>query len=211
MPFPSDIETLAPADQALAQQFSNVYHRAVDHIESHHYDKAREDYLDLLQLYQDLRAKNLDPIHTHIAFSCIEDLYNDLQQHIDTPVVSSHGIQMGICVSVLLVLLGVYVILNPSFVGLSVYEPELGATWIGPEELVIDGTTTLDLDQYTGSHDLLYLATRGIGLEVYLDGPLLTIIPNEHFKGKSLLTLYGYTTGDTPTLALQKYLTLHVR
>lgn len=211
MPFPENIEAVDPATQALIGQFSSTYHHAVDALERRDYEKARVEYLELLRLYQQIREKRLDPVHTQIAYSCIEDLYNDLQHNVDIPVVSTRGLRLGICASLIVLVLSVFLIANPSIVGLTTAEPQFSTGWTGPSTLTITKTTTVNLDEFA-SGTYTYLVSKGIGVNLYLDESVLTLIPNEGFKGKSLVTVYAYETVEgKPRLAFQKYLTVLVK
>ena len=211
MPFPQDITPVDPASQALIGQFSSAWHHAMDSLESRKYERAREEYLELLRLYQEIREKKLDPVHTQIAYSCIEDLYNDLQHHVEVPVMSTRTLRAGICFSILILVLSAFLIGNPSFVGLTIAEPEVTTGWTGPATLTINKSTTINLNDFAQG-GYTYLVTKGIGVDVYMDGPVVTLIPREDFKGKSLIKVFGYETVQGKLqLAFEKYVTVNVK
>ncbi len=209
MPFPQDITPVDPESQALIGQFSSAYHRAMDALEGRQYEKAREEYLELLRTYQQIREKRLDPVHAQIAYSCIEDLYNDLQHNVEVPIMSTRSLRVGICASVLVLILSVFLISNPSFVGLAAMEPVTG--WTGPTTLTINKTTTINLDEFANGA-YTYLVTEGIGVNVFLDGSVVTLIPKEGFKGKSLIKVFGYEMAQGKLqLAFENYMTVNVK
>lgn len=191
--FPESVEPVNPQAQATIEQFSNRYHDAVEYLERRKYSAARGEYLELLRLYQQILDYDLDPLHANIAYSCIEDLYNDLQHKVEQPVISQNGFRMWLGTSLLLILLGIFVIANPSYVGLVTLEPQpfVKAYWHGPVELVIADTTTLNLDDYVVSEaPVTYLVSQGEGVQVLQDRNLITLLPFDN--GFSRITVYVY-------------------
>ncbi|MFQ5621640.1 MAG: hypothetical protein ACE5FT_07440 [Candidatus Nanoarchaeia archaeon] len=213
MVFPDSIEAVSPRVRVVIERFSSRYHDAMDALEARKYEEARELYVDLLRLYQEIQAADIDPLHMNIAYSCIEDLYNDLQHKVEVPVVSTTGLRIGISASILVILFGIFIITNPSFVGLTAMEfQDTGPSyWKGPNHLVLGGPYTLNLNDYVeNAWDVTYLVTEGRGVNSFTDGPLLTLVPKRGFSGNSRVTIYGYNTGDKPQLLFKKDLGLVV-
>jgi len=197
MVFPGNIEGVDPATQSMIESFSSRYHHAMEALEERRYAAAREHYLELLRLYQDLRDKRIDPIHMNIAYSCIEDLYNDLQHRVEVPVISGRGLKVGVCVSILLILVSMFIIAKPSVVGLTVMDQVESTIWMGPNQFTIEDITTFNLnDLVDGPYDITYLVSEGRYVKLHLDGSILTMVPPRKFKGMDKITILGYRLGN---------------
>lgn len=205
MVFPDNIEGVPPDVQVLIQEFSNTYHDATEALDKRQYETAREHYIDLLRIYQSLGNKEVDPIHTNIAYSCIEDLYQDLQHRIEVPVISTQGLRIGITASILVILMGLFIITNPSFVGLATLDLPQGI-WQGPDYLRITGSTTVNLGEYVDTPGLTYLTTHGEGVQAHINGKALTLIPTAGYTGRSSITILGYAMDEQPELVLEQQL-----
>ena len=104
----------------LVQKFVDTFRSVQEQLDNNDRAAAVSAYKDLLDVYNDLAAADLDPMHKELAYDQLTKVYQALQ---NPPKHSIHATTHIIAAAVLLVLFSFLVFFRPTVFGLTVIEP----------------------------------------------------------------------------------------
>jgi hypothetical protein len=106
----------------LVQQFVDTVRATQARVDSGDKVGAANGYKDLLSIYNNIVASNLDPLHKEVAYDQLVKVYNALRA---PPVSSVHATTHIIAAAILLVLFSFLVFFKPTVFGLATAEPRI--------------------------------------------------------------------------------------
>jgi hypothetical protein len=179
----------------LVPKFSDKYESALSLINAGNLSGAKLTYRELSSIYSEINASNLEQVHKQLAYNCLVDVYNKLQESRGESPTSK--LTTGfIITAVILAILAVVLILKPSIVGLTAADFSNHApVWTGDNTFKVSslqGSLEIDLNKYFSDADwdeLTYIATRTENLDVTVIGNILTLIPKIGYEGTEQITI----------------------
>ena len=184
------------AAHPIITQFTSLYHGALTNVKAGSLDLARQQYNDMLKLYQQITAlPTLREMNKDIAHFCLQDVYDALARNTD-PTVSrlTFGALLG--VTILLLVIGGIIATHPAIVGLFTGLSTAGIAhpvWIGGDQAVlISGPTTLHVTDLFATSDkapLTFVTTSSDILDAVVSGDYATLIPKYGASGTTRITL----------------------
>ncbi len=106
----------------LVQKFVEAYHATQDLIDNKDISGATTKYNELLDIYKEIAASKLDPMHKELAYDQLVKVYNSIQ---NPPKASIHATTHIIAAAVLLVLFSFMVFFKPTVFGAVTAEPKV--------------------------------------------------------------------------------------
>ncbi len=103
----------------LIQKFVDSFHATQDSLSNGDSELAAKGYKDMLGIYNQINASNLEPLHKELAYDQLVKTYHALQK----PTTSVHATTHIIAAAVLLVLFSFLVFFKPTVIGLTALEP----------------------------------------------------------------------------------------
>lgn len=184
-------------------EFTTLYNNAITNAKKGNDNEARKQYTDMLKLYSQITTlPNLHDMNKDIAHFCLQDVYDAISEKSD-PEVSRMTFGALVGITVLFLIIGGLIVMNPSIVGL-VTGLSIGNSgapqWIGGEPaLMITTPTTIkmsDLFSSPNGKSLTYLATSSGTLDAVVDGEYATLVPKYGATGTTRITLIASLTNN---------------
>ena len=171
-------------DLKLVQQFIDTYYKTSSHIENGSYAPAKDEYKQLLNIYEQMQKSKLDQIHQEIAYNQLMKIYDRLQK---PPKVTNNyfKIIMSVFSALFIALL---ISGNTTLTGASVKENQ-APIWDGPSEIYVQKEAVLDLDQHfkdPEEDELVYLATEAEGLKTITRNNLVGLYVYRPFNERTI-------------------------
>jgi len=192
------------AGHPIVSQFTTRYHSAIANAKSGKDSDARNDYSEMLKLYNALvTLPDMHDMNKDIAHFCLQDVYDSIAKNSD-PNMSRLSFGALIGITMLLIVIGGIIVTNPSIVGLvtglAVHTPD-GPQWVGGEQaVVITGPTTLhmgSLFKTTDKAGLTFLATSSSTLDAVVADDFVTLVPKYGATGTTRIYLVA-ARSDNP-------------
>ena len=105
----------------LVQKFVEAFKDAQRALDDGNFDAATNGYKQLLDIYNQISASNLDPLHKELAYDQLTKVYQALQSQPS----SIHATTHIIAAAILLVLFSFLVFFKPAIVGLTTLDPRV--------------------------------------------------------------------------------------
>ena len=187
--------------QILIQQLSQRYHTAQRLINERKLDEAKENYMDMLRIYQDISNTDLSMEDKRIANFCVKTIYDTLLEKQEEPPITESTFRVLFSISIIVLLVGLAIVLKPTIVGLVTYDSLEAPIFTGTQtRFFINGPFTLDLAklfQSADGNDLDYLVTRSPTVDIDMSGSIARFLPSGK-KGLSRHTLIAISkSGNT--------------
>jgi hypothetical protein len=112
-------------EEKLVQKFVDAYHETQGCIDNNDYSAATTKYSELLDIYKEISASKLDPMHKELAYDQLVKVYGAIQ---NPPKASIHATTHIIAAAVLLMLFSFMVFFRPAV---------FGAVTVSPAEKVV--------------------------------------------------------------------------
>jgi len=205
-------DDLPPHSQVLIAQINDCYEQAWEHLKARKVDAAKEQYLALVDLYQKLSTHKINDVHKHMAGYCVREIYDELKFQIEGPPVSPRSFVTMVVATILVLVFGGALYLNPSLSGLVTFDAG-PPVWDGEKMITISGPTDLDMRKYFNlgfGGELGVLATRSDAVDVRVAHTMVTLIPTAGFHGETSITVIGFNAEQNPPPFTKILLTVRV-
>ena len=190
---------IVPSAQLLITQISDCYTTAKRLMRKKKYEEAQHQYTEMLRHYHEIKKHKIPEIHKHIAHHGLEELYEELKLHQEHSTMNSTSFAVMVVATVLVLLVGITLVVNPSISGLAILEQSL-PDYTGPSQIEVYGPRKVDLSTSFGitPEQLTLLSTRSEHIDVEVDHHSLIIVPEPGFLGEETISVIGVNTASEP-------------